>query len=152
ANDPTAFVRVAKYGRWLYGQQLIYEPGLSDARLAARIEAAGISPYEKIIADAADPKAIDTLRDFGLWVEPAEKGPDSVQFGIEQINDSERFDGVYLVGDCPDWWTEQENYIWQKKNGRYINKPVDAFNHCWDAFRYAVRELVSGGSGILASG
>lgn len=152
ANDPTALCRMAKVGRWLYGQQLIYEPGLSDARLARKIEAAGVTPYEKIIADAADPKAIDTLRGFGLWVEPAEKGPDSVQFGIEQINDTDRFDGLYLVGENPDWWTEQENYVWQKKNGKYINKPVDAFNHLWDACRYATRELISGGSGILASG
>lgn len=151
ANDPTALVRVAKYGRGLYGEQLIYEPGLSDARLAAKI-AALVTPYEKIIADAADPKAIDTLRDFGLWVVPSEKGPDSVQFGIEQINDTDRWDGVYLVGANPDWWTEQENYVWQRKNGKYINKPIDAFNHCWDAFRYAVRELVGGGSGIIASG
>lgn len=151
ANDPTALVRVAKSWRWLYGQQLVYEPGLSDARLAAKISAL-VSPYDKIVADAADPKAIDALRDFGLWVVPCEKGPDSVQFGIEQINDTERWDGVYLVGDNKDWWTEQENYVWQKKNGRYINKPVDAYNHCWDAFRYAVRELVGGGSGIIASG
>lgn len=152
SNDPTALVKVAKAGPWLYGQEVIYEPGLSDTRLADRLKRVGVSYYDKIIADSSDPKAIDTLRDFGFWVEAAEKGPDSVLFGIEQINDTDRFEGIRLVGDCKNWWVEQENYVWQKKNGKYINKPVDAFNHDWDAFRYAVREIVAGGSGIIASG
>lgn len=154
SNDPTALVKVAKWGRNLYGKELLYETGLSDTRLGNKMQRLGIRPNDKIIADAADPKAIDTLQDMGFWVEPAEKGPDSVLFGIEQINDTERFDGIHLVGPCPNWWVEQENYVWQKKkkSGRRINKPVDAFNHCWDAFRYAVREIIGGGSGILASG
>lgn len=150
ANDPTALVKCGKVGRALYGQQIIYETGLSDLRLARKMEAAGVTPYDKIIADSADPKAIDALRDEGFWVEPAAKGQDSVSFGIEQINSFE--DGIFLCGECVEWWTERENYVWQKKNGKYINKPIDKFNHDWDAFRYGVGELIGGGSGILASG
>jgi phage terminase large subunit len=150
SNDPTALVKAAQNGPALYGQQILYERGLSDARLAAKMRAAGVSYYDKIVADPADPKAIDALRDEGFWVEPAEKGPDSIAFGIERINSFEG--GVYLCGESPDWWTERENYVWQKKNGKYTNRPIDGWNHCWDGFRYAVTDLTTNGNGILASG
>lgn len=149
SNDPTALVKAAQYGPALYGQQILYERGLSDARLAAKMLAAGVSYYDKIVADPADPKAIDALRDEGFWVEPAEKGADSISFGIERINS---FGGVHLVGESADWWTEAENYVWQKKNGKYTNRPIDKWNHCWDAYRYAITDLTTGGNGILASG
>ena len=32
---------------------------------------------------------------------------------------------------------EQENYTLKKVNGIAINQPIDAFNHFWDASRYA---------------
>ncbi len=149
SNDPSALVKASQYGPALYGQQILYERGLSDARLAAKMLTAGVTYYDKIVADPADPKAIDALRDEGFWVEPAEKGADSIMFGIERIN---AFEGVYLVGESPDWWTEKENYVWQKKNGKYTNRPIDSWNHCWDAFRYAVTDLTTNGNGILASG
>lgn len=148
--DPTALVKLGKSGGSLYGRQLIYETGLSDSRLARKLEAVGVTPYDKIMADAGDPKAIDALIDEGFWVEAAPKGPDSVSFGIERIND---FEAVYLTADSADWWVERENYTWQKnkRTGKYTNKPVDAFNHCWDAARYAVYDLTAAG-GIIASG
>ncbi|EAK3904198.1 terminase, partial [Campylobacter jejuni] len=38
---------------------------------------------------------------------------------------------------------ELENYTYQKdrKTNEYINKPVDSYNHCIDAIRYAVEEI-----------
>jgi phage terminase large subunit len=37
--------------------------------------------------------------------------------------------------------TELQNYSWQrdKQTGEYINKPIDAFNHCIDAWRYSLQ-------------
>ena len=34
--------------------------------------------------------------------------------------------------------TEFSSYIWDTKDSRVLNKPVDAFNHIIDAMRYAI--------------
>jgi phage terminase large subunit len=148
-NDPTALVKMGKGGNALYGQELIYEKGLSNALLVKRLKDVGVTKNDQIIADPADPKAIDYLTDEGFWCEPAEKGPDSIRFGIERIQSFEA--GMFIAIDSLNWWAERENYVWQKKDGKDINKPIDAYNHCWDAARYATYKLDQGG-GMVAFG
>jgi phage terminase large subunit len=139
SNDPTTLVRVLRHADRLYGQELIYQTGMSNEAIVRKLEALGIPKHARIIADSADPKAIDHIRNAGYNIRGAAKGPDSVKFGIEEINSYAG--GIHLVGPAENWWREQENYVWQKKAGRYINQPVDDFNHIWDAFRYAVMDM-----------
>ena len=150
SNDPTACVKLGKAKGALYGKEILHETGLSNAMLADRLLKAGVRLHrDKIVADSADPKAIQYLKEFGFWIVPAKKGPDSVRFGVTQIHD---FDGgLFITSDSTNWWIEQENYLWQKKNGKFINIPIDKFNHLWDAARYAVAELARP-SGLIASG
>ena len=39
---------------------------------------------------------------------------------------------------------ELENYTWKKdkKTNEYINEPVDSYNHCIDAIRYALQDRI----------
>ena len=49
---------------------------------------------------------------------------------------------------------EFRNYTYrQNKEGKWLNEPVDAFNHAIDAIRYVILEKVLGGygSGMSAS-
>lgn len=147
SNDPTTLVKVGRVGDALYGQQLLYETGLSNAAIVQRLERFGVPKNVRIIADSADPKAIAHIKGAGYNIHPAPKGPDSVKFGIEQINSYEG--GIHLAPGADQWWVEQENYKWQKKNGKYINVPTDSYNHLWDAFRYAVSDI-GRKSGFLA--
>lgn len=150
SNDPTACVKLGKVKNTLYGKEILYETGLSNAMLAERLLKAGIRKHrDKIVADSADPKAIQYLKEFGFWIIPAKKGPDSVRFGITQIHDYDG--GLFITSDSTNWWVEQENYLWQKKNGKFVNIPIDNFNHLWDAARYAVGELAKP-AGLIASG
>ena len=130
----------------LYGQQLIYEHGLTNPAIARRMKALGIGYHEKIIADAAEPKSIDELRGEGFFVVPSKKGADSVMHGISKLNAFQ----LNLTADSQDWWKEQRNYTYQQKDGRFINKPIDKFDHCWNAARYAVMDMR--GEDVLAWG
>src|SRR5699024_10681615 len=49
---------------------------------------------------------------------------------------------------CFNTINELENYTWQKdrRTNEYINKPVDSFNHCIDAIRYAIEQLILQGN------
>ena len=44
---------------------------------------------ERITADSAEPKSIDQLKGYGLRVKGAEKGKDSINAGIQFIQDFE---------------------------------------------------------------
>lgn len=149
SNDPTTLVKVLRCGDKLYGQELIYESGMSNEAIVRRLDALRVPKNARIIADSADPKAIDHIKNAGYNIRGAAKGPDSVKFGIEEINGYTG--GIHLVGPADNWWREQENYVWQKKNGRYINQPIDDFNHIWDAFRYAVMDMRRH-SGVILTG
>ena len=94
---------------------------------------------EEIYADCADPKCIFELKQSGFNVFPASKGADSVNFGIGILQQQ-----PIVFVDSPDLWKERNNYEWKKdNNGKSINKPIDAYNHGFDAARYYAIEKLS---------
>lgn len=145
-NDPTAFFIgfINTERKELYVWDEIYEKGLTNRKIGERIENAGYLK-EKIICDSAEPKSIAELREYGLRVEKALKGKDSIMHGIQYIQDFK----IYIHPRCVNFATEIQNYTWDKdKFGNSINKPIDAFNHLMDAMRYAL-EKYSKGSGKI---
>ena len=96
---------------------------------------------EKITADSAEPKSIDELRELGLRVHGARKGRDSINNGIQYIQDYQ----IIVHPRCVNFLTEINNYTWDSdKFGDRINVPIDDFNHLMDALRYAVSDLQKG--------
>lgn len=72
----------------------------------------------------------------------AKKGKDSIAAGINKLRDYK----IYLhERNCPNFAIEANNYVWatDKNTGKFINTPIDDFNHAWDALRY-VGELLGG--------
>ena len=51
---------------------------------------------------------------------------------------------VYVLPKLSNFKEELLNYTWQKdrQSGEYINKPIDKFNHCMDAFRYSIMDAI----------
>ena len=97
---------------------------------------------ERIIADSAEPKSIDQLKGLGLKVKGAEKGKDSVNHGIQFIQDYE----IIIHPRCVNFLTEISNYTWDKdKLGNKLNRPIDDFNHLMDAMRYALEKFIAKG-------
>ena len=88
-----------------------------------------------IIADSAEPKSIKEIRGFGLNVQPAIKGPDSVRAGIGYMKRS----GFQVTASSSNAIKELRNYKYHEdRDGRITNVPVDKFNHFIDAARYAM--------------
>ena len=73
---------MAVQGGELWIDELIYEPGLTNPAIANRAKGTPAKSLQ-IVADSAEPKSIAELKTFGLWVEDAKKGPDSILHGIE---------------------------------------------------------------------
>ncbi len=138
-NDPTALFcgLIDEDNKKLYVFDELYEKGLSNEKIYLKIETMGYVK-EKIIADSAEPKSIDRLRELGLRrIKGAKKGKDSINAGIDFLQDYE----IIVHPKCVNFITEITNYQWDKdKFGNKINKPIDDFNHLQDAMRYAVED------------
>lgn len=141
-NDPTAFLIgfIDQDAKKIYIWDEIYKKGLTNRMIYQEIQDAGYAK-EKITADSAEPKSIDELRELGLRVHGARKGRDSINNGIQYIQDYQ----IIVHPRCVNFLTEINNYTWDSdKFGDRINVPIDDFNHLMDALRYAVSDLQKG--------
>lgn len=139
-NDPTAlfcgFVSVAD--KKLYVWDELYKTGLSNRKIYEEISEMGYTK-EKITADCAEPKSIDELKGYGLRVDAAVKGKDSINNGIQWIQDLE----IIIHPRCSSFLTEISNYTWKvDKFNKKLNEPIDDFNHLMDAMRYALEKFI----------
>jgi len=143
SNDPTALSLVVLSQGELYFKQLLYEKGLVNRKdprnpqqksIEQRLEELEIPKNAEIWADSAEPKTIKDLQNAGYFnLQGADKGKDSIVNGIQNIL---RYK-TYITEDSLDFIKERNNFKWaESKDGKILNKPVDAFNHLWDATRY----------------
>lgn len=138
-NDPTAFIAllVDKANSAIYIFDEIYKKALTNQDIFNEISYKGYAK-EKIIADSAEPKSITELRKLGLRrCVPAKKGKDSILFGIQRIQNYK----IYVHPRCENTLVELNNYVYDTKEGKIINKPIDDYNHLMDAMRYACEDL-----------
>jgi len=137
-NDPTTIVKCVLSQGQLFGECLCYETGLTNPDIAQKFKELGIKPGLRtgnlIMADSAEPKSIKELRNLGYRVKGCKKGADSVRMGIDSLKSY----GTLQIVNNAEWKQEQQKYVWtiDRKDGKAKNKPVDKFNHIWDAFRY----------------
>ena len=139
-NDPTALFCgfVDKNLKEIYVFDELYKKNLTNFRIYEEVEKMGYSK-EIIIADSAEPKSIQELRELGIYrISPAKKGKDSLNNGIQFIQDFK----IIIHPKCKNFLNEICNYTWCKnESGNLINKPVDSFNHLLDAMRYAMQHI-----------
>lgn len=146
-NDPTAFIAllVDKENSAIYIYDEIYKKALTNKDIYNEISYRGYTK-EKIIADSAEPKSIEELRRLGLRrIKAARKGPDSISFGIQKLQDYK----LYVHPCCENTLVELNNYIWDNKNGQPLNRPIDDYNHILDAMRYATENMGKRRASIL---
>ncbi|WP_313803286.1 PBSX family phage terminase large subunit [Cytobacillus sp.] len=139
-NDPTAFFAgaVDENAKEIFVFDEIYNTAMTNKMIYKAILNAGYSK-ERIRADSAEPKSIDDLYGLGLkGIMKARKGPDSVNNGIQTIQDYK----IIIHPSCVNFLTEITNYTWdQDKFGKKLNRPIDGFNHLMDAMRYALEDI-----------
>ena len=130
-NDPTTLIAIYRYNGEYIFDEVIYQRGLLNSELANIMKSKDISGV--IYADSADPKTIKDLSSYGFRIKPANKGADSIKFGIQKMQE-EKFNvtkkSVNLI-------EELRKYTWDTdRAGNATNKPIDAHNHAIDGIRY----------------
>lgn len=139
-NDPSAaFIGfVDLKGTKIYVWDEMYEKGLSNKKIYNKLVSMGYGK-DKFTADSAEPKSNDELKDYGLKIKGAEKGKDSVNNGIQWIQDFQ----IIVHPRCVNFITEISNYTWAKdKFGNKLNEPIGDFNHLMDAMRYGLEKYI----------
>jgi phage terminase large subunit len=144
-NDPTALCAVWKDGDHLYIEELLYERGLTNQDIGARLKDMAIGRTMEIIADSAEPKSIEEVHRMGFNIHGANKGKDSIQNSIDILK---RYK-LHVLRGSVNLIKELNSYKWkQDKNGNPLNEPVDFNNHLCDSLRYvALNKLKVANSG-----
>ena len=140
-TDPNAFVceMVDNTNMIIYVFDEWYKTGVTNKIIAEQIKAMGYGG-QKIICDSAEPKSIVELQEEGIKAEPSRKGKDSVNHGIQLI---QNYKIVVHAQRCPEFRKEIENYCWGKdKDGKLTDKPDHEFSHGMDSMRYGVTKLL----------
>lgn len=142
ATDPLAFVRwhYDKKKNGIYAVDELYGQKISNREFAKWIHKKGYQSDE-IFADSAEPKSIAELKnEHGVKrVKGVKKGPDSVEYGEEWLDDLD-----FICIDplrTPKIAWEFENIDYQTdKDGNPKPRLEDKDNHTIDATRYAMSE------------
>ena len=135
SQDPAAIVDVYYHnGGWILDEQL-YQKGMSNKRIADFIDNL---PRVLCIADSAEPKSIDEIREYGVLIQPANKGQGSVNQGIQYVQDQR----ISITKRSTNVIKEYRNYLWKTdKDGNILATPEGGLDHALDAIRYAMESL-----------
>lgn len=129
--DPSAVVCLYKWNDDIIVDEIIYQKGLLNSELSSLLKQYDVKG--EIYADSAEPKSIQELKRFGHNIKPVEKGRDSVNYGIQIIQQKK----MYITKRSTNLLDELNKYMWKKnRDGGYDNTPIDAYNHAIDALRY----------------
>ena len=116
----------------VYFDQCFYQYGMSPEEISTALSGLGISKLP-VAADPAGGWTIEHLQADGFNVFGADKGPDSVAYGIDLLNQY----NLHITAQSADMLKERLKYRYRtESNGKNLNIPVDAWNHAWDAARY----------------
>jgi len=132
-NDETGCILVYMQNGELWVDEVLYETGLTNPDISAKLTAAAISKSIEIIADSAEPKSIEELRRLGWRVTGAKKGADSVKNSIDILK---RYK-LNITRHSVNLRNELGRYKWKTdRSGKTLNEPVDSWNHLIDPLRY----------------
>ena len=139
-TDPNAFVceMVDNTNMKIYIFDEWYQTGVTNKTIADQIKRMGYG-NQRIICDCAEPKSIAELQDEGILAEPSRKGKDSVNHGIQLIQNYE----IIIHPRCVEFLKEISNYCWSTdKDGKPTDKPDHEFSHGMDSMRYGISKIL----------
>ena len=124
--DPTAIVDVYFHDGTLYLEEICYSTAmLSTDIIKVLKENDGTI---ETITESADPRLIQEIYRGGCNVKPVVKYGGSVMAGITKMLEYK----IRITKRSANCIKEFKNYTWaQDKEGKWMNQPIDAFNHCF---------------------
>lgn len=135
-NNPSALLKIKIDSTEAYCQQKIYESGLTNTQLIAKMKE--VIPYKErelypIYADNAEPDRIEEISAAGFWCVPCYKG--KVKESIDHVK---RY-RLHITEDSDETLKEIRSYSWRKdKNERTLEEPVAFNDHAMACIRYAI--------------
>lgn len=130
-NDPTSIGEACLISGKIHCRELLYKTGLLTKDINHHMELLGIDKSRPIYCDNI-PKEVAELAVYGWRLVKTKKYNGSV---IDTINLVKQYE-LYVHEDSYNAINELENYQYVKKNGEYVNYPIDKFNHFCDGLRY----------------
>ena len=144
AVDPLAYVAMyydaKREDLYIFDELYRQKMTNSQAAKAIKLRISG----GRILADAAEPKSIAEMSDYGLRISGARKGPDSIDFGMRWLQNRAH---IYIdKRRCPNTYKEFVAYEYDRnKDGQFVSAYPDANNHSIDAVRYGLSEIMNRG-------
>lgn len=141
--DPACVVAIYYWNGSYIVDEVAYGTELSNEYLAGEIKRYGNAIT---IADSAEPKSIAEQRKYGIVVQGAEKGKDSVSFRIKVTS----LKKIYVTRRSTNVWTAYENYRWaEDKDGNPKGEPEHTHSHAMDAVSYPIASMHNKQSDII---
>ena len=140
--DPTVIIDCYEYNGGFILDEICYQKGLSNKSIADLLLAKNGSILT--IADSAEPKSIDEIRNYGVNIIGATKGPGSVYQGIQYVQAQK----ISVTATSVKTIKAYRNYMnrLDKRTGLFLNEPDDSI-HEWsnpmDAIRYSFSSYVN---------
>lgn len=147
-SDPSCLVRMFIRDRILYLDKEFYGYGIEIDDLPRCFDQVDGSRKWTIRGDSSRPDTISYMCNHGFMCEPAEKGPGSVEDGIEFLKN---FESIVIHPSCTGSIGDFSNYRWKvdKITDQVLPIPVDKSNHACDAARYALEPYMKGSCSIF---
>jgi phage terminase large subunit len=137
SSDPAAMpvTHYDKMRKTIYIYDELYETGLTNDLLAEEVKR--LIGNTRVTCDSAEPKSIAELRKYGVNAYSAKKGKDSVNHGIQWLQQQT----IVIDPKCINARNEIMQYKWKEdRNGNAIREPVEHNNHIIDGLRYGYEE------------
>ena len=133
-TDPSVLVNIYQHNGGFIIDELFYQKGFHNKQIADFLN--GLPDRNVLtIADSAEPKSVDEIRNYGCNIVGANKGQGSVKQGIDFVQ-SQR---ISVTKRSTNLIKAYRNYMWKvDKNGRIINEPDHSYSDACDALRYGL--------------
>lgn len=129
SSDPTAIVKCGILDGRLYLDEQCYRTHMLTSEIIKELKKLGLFVY----ADSADPRLIQEIANAGIIIFPADKYKGSVMGGLFKMMEYK----LCVTRRSVNYIRELKNYVYeQNKDGKFINQPIDAYNHLIDGTRY----------------
>jgi phage terminase large subunit len=141
--DPACVVAIWYWNGSYIIDEVAYGTELSNEFLAQEIKKYGSAITT---ADSAEPKSIAEQKKYGIIVQGADKGKDSVSFRIKVAS----LKKIYVTRKSTNVWESYENYSWKEdKDGNPTGEPDHTYSHAMDALTYAIAAMHNKTSDIV---
>lgn len=138
--DPLHLCDIYYYNGGYILDEILHGTEIANETIAQTVKAQ-TNPQIPIRADSAEPRTIKELKKLGLNIFGAEKGQDSVIFGIKTVANLK----ISVTRRSTNIWNSYENYCWaETKDGTPLGIPNHFMSDPMDAARYGLLGVVGG--------